>query len=245
MRPRIKLVTLNIELSRRLDTVIPFLQAQGADVICLQELVSADMPAFERALGMSGIYGYMAYEPQAATKEHPLPIVSVGIYTRLVFSDVRRDYIWGGGEEMPEKKRFTPDSSSKLLLSALFEKGGQTFRIGTTHFTWTADGKENPEQLRDLQTLLQHLSRFPGIVFCGDFNAPRGGAVFDAIAAKYRDNVPPKYESSLDPVLHRAPGLKLMVDGLFSTTHYGVSNVEMKCGISDHCALVADVARVG
>ena len=79
-------------------------------------------------------------------------------------------------------------------------------------------------------------------MLCGDFNAPRGGEIFGLLAQKYKDNVPQKYTTSIDGILHRAGPLPFMVDGLFSTPGYTVSHVEMVCGISDHCALIANVA---
>ncbi len=75
------------------------------------------------------------------------------------------------------------------------------------------------------------------------------------IAAKYKDNIPAEYVWSLDMGLHRAAngGLQegaaaqglpgLMVDGLFSTPEYTISDVRMHDGISDHCAIVAQVTK--
>ena len=120
---------------------------------------------------------------------------------------------------------------------------GQIFSISTTHFTWTPDGDANEYQRKDLENLMKILDGYKSFVLAGDFNAPRGREIFSAIAAKYKDNIPLEYVSSIDSNLHRAPGLKLMVDGLFSTPDYKVEDAELVCGVSDHCAIVAKISK--
>ena len=48
-----------------------------------------------------------------------------------------------------------------------------------------------------------------------------------ARAAHWHDNIPEGYTSSIDPALHKAGPLPLMVDGLFSTPDYRVVDVVM------------------
>ena len=79
------------------------------------------------------------------------------------------------------------------------------------------------------------------LVLCGDFNAPRGGEIFTRLATQSRDNVPSHYVTSIDPKLHRAGPLQLMVDGLFSTDGYRLSEVVLHNGVSDHCTITAVV----
>jgi|GEM_PF-5115909 hypothetical protein len=50
----IRFVSLNIERSKHLDLVIPFLQAQNADVVCLQELMDKKM--------VDGVFSTPEYE---------------------------------------------------------------------------------------------------------------------------------------------------------------------------------------
>lgn len=81
-------------------------------------------------------------------------------------------------------------------------------------------------------------------MLAGDFNAPRGGESFSAIAARYRDNIPPNYQTSIYAPLHRSgQDLELMVDGLFTTPGYRAENVELTSGMSDHYAIVADIEK--
>lgn len=119
-----------------------------------------------------------------------------------------------------------------------------TFRIGTTHFTWTPDGEADEVQRTDIESLFAVLEKQGDIIFTGDFNAPRGKEIFSRLAERYHDNVPSEYTTSIDSTLHRAGDLPHMVDGIFSTSGYAVQNVRMVCGVSDHCALVAEVRKV-
>ena len=60
---------------------------------------------------------------------------------------------------------------------------------------------------------------------------------------RFKDNIPLRYTTSIDPNLHRAGALELMVDGLFSTPGYVVSDVALHSGVSDHCAITCAISR--
>ena len=120
----------------------------------------------------------------------------------------------------------------------------QLYRVCTTHFRWTPDGEADDAQRTDMIALLSVLESLQDFVLVGDFNTPRGGDMFAELANRYKDNVPREFTSSLDPTLHRAAPLERMVDGIFTTPCYVVSDVEMISGISDHRALVANISRI-
>jgi endonuclease/exonuclease/phosphatase family metal-dependent hydrolase len=118
------------------------------------------------------------------------------------------------------------------------------FQFGCTHFTWTPDGNPNEAQRHDLAVLLDVLKKYPELVLCGDFNIPRASnELYRLLAERYTDHVPPEIHNSLDPQYHRKPSLVHMVDYIWSTPHYCVEGVRVVCGVSDHCAIVAEVSR--
>ena len=234
----LSLVSVNIEGDRHLDRVLPFLAERAPDVVCVQELFEKDVPHFESAIG-SGVFVPM-------TRHRPT-LQGIGIFS--VFLGRSQSFHYAGGSEdlvnfdttsMEARHR----TQRRVLLTAEITKDGVLFKIGTTHFTWTPDGEADEYQRADLAGLFTSLEHEDEIVFCGDFNAPRGKEIFSAIAARYHDNIPPHYTTSLDSALHRAGPLPYMVDGLFSTPGYAVTNVELVCDVSDHCAIVADIERV-
>ncbi len=240
---RVKLVSINVELNRHNDSVASFLARERPDVICLQEVLESEMPHYGETLGMEGRFEPMAlhqlpkFRGVAGLSETPFGLAIFSRYP-AVFSV---DYYCGSPNEIP-KMRDPLEPINRMLLSAKCEVGGRSFVIGTTHFTWTPDGSVSEAQRRDLGGLIAALARHPEVVLCGDFNAPRGGEVWSELASRYKDNIPIAYDSSLDPVLHRTRGTRrLLVDGLFSTPAYRVSEARLVEGVSDHKAVVGAI----
>lgn len=235
----LRLISLNIERAKHYDLVLPFLKAQTPDIVCLQEMLERDIPLFKEALGMDAVYAPMDWYP---AEEKPA-LMGIAIFSRFPIRDSRILYYAGNPQNIsPTQAQRTVNNFA--LLVADVEQSGSLYRIGTTHFLWTFDGSVSSEQREAFAKLLPLLEAEREIVFCGDFNAPRGGEIFSMLAKKYTDNVPSQYTTSIDGSLHRAGPLQHMVDGLFSTPAYQVSQVRMVCGVSDHCALVGEIQKV-
>jgi exonuclease III len=60
-----RLLSLNIEHSKHLGRLIPFLSEYKPDVVCLQELVASDIEAIQEQTGLA----YSHFVPMA---QHPL-----------------------------------------------------------------------------------------------------------------------------------------------------------------------------
>ena len=258
MSSALSLISLNIEGSKHLDLVLPFLRAREPDVVCLQELLSPDIPRFEQELGTSCFYSEMMNLPA----HHPLSgrqkpvMMGVGIFSRFPVTRSVRHYYHRGGHDaflFDETSTATKHKTQSCVLAVVeMEKDKGRYRIGTTHGTWIPDGQPDDFQRADTKALLEVLEQEGEIILCGDFNMPRGlsgqsGEMFGLLAARYKDNIPARYETSIDVNLHRrgkehAHELsERMVDGLFTTPAYEASNVELVPGVSDHFAIVASV----
>ena len=245
----LKLVSLNIELAKHLDLVRAFLEKEKPDIACLQEVHEADLKDFSKELEMEAAFGPMSLIGRGLEyTKPPFTPYGVGILSALPFQTVQLMY-YRGDEERAKKHVFdgTSRDAPHILLHVNVKKGSASFTIGTTHFMWTPDGNANDLQRRDLRSLFAILRQIPDIVLCGDFNAPRGKEIFNAIAERYKDNIPEHYTASIDVDLHRwgdrLRGEPLMVDGLFTTPQYRCSNVHLVGGVSDHLAIVAEVRR--
>jgi len=146
-----------------------------------------------------------------------------------------------------------PNALWRVLTSLETEIDGEWYRVVTTHFTRSDHAQFTSKQADDFKRMWLLLEDLGEFVLCGDFNSPRGGAqdedpnlgpnVFDTLSERLQDNIPPEVTSTIDPDLHRAPGLEIVVDGLFSTPTYQVESVSVVPGISDHQALVAEVSK--
>lgn len=240
----LSLISLNIQRSNHMDRVVPFLAEHQPDIACIQEVLEFDIPRIAEAL-QSDSYQYapMTLYPREGK---PVP-QGIAIFSRLPAPATRVRYYRSAPDQLKifdmttlEKKY---ETEGAMLLIADVEKNGTPFRIITTHFTWTPDGQPDGFQRRDLAAMLPLLDAEGDFVLCGDFNAPRGGEIFSALAARYHDNIPTQYTTSLDKDLHRAGHLDRMVDGLFTTPGYGASDVALVPGISDHCAIVGTIVR--
>ncbi len=155
---------------------------------------------------------------------------------------------YGGSEEIVEFVNGTvadkQETQQYVVALSDIEKDGVLFRVGTTHFTWTPkSGLPDDFQRKDMTGLLSVLEPLGDIILTGDFNAPRGGEIFGRLAERYTDTVPAHYTTSIDHKLHRSDPPELMIDGIFTSKGYTASNVEMVCGVSDHCALVATISN--
>lgn len=243
MAAPLKLIQLNIEIGKHLDVTVPFLEREQPDIVCLQELLEPHVEVFERAVG-KGVYAPMrkmqgSNEGAGIFSRHP--IVSSATY-------------WYGGNRGEVREydgtsyQHGFDSSSFLLLAAELDTPSGLYKVATTHFPVTEKGAATEYQRTSMEQLLAELAKQGEFVLTGDFNAPRGGEIFSKLAGIYKDNVPPQYKTSIDAKRHRngkdhaAELADKMVDGVFSTPHYTVTNVRLVDDVSDHCAIVAEVS---
>lgn len=248
----LSLVSVNIERSKHLQRVKPFLESARADVVCMQELMEYDVPFFEELLGTEC---HFAPETRHPAEGRPC-IMGNGIFSQLPVAAYAERYYHGSREEMHDFDFTNTDTKEKTEARVAsfidVEKDGTPFRIITTHFTWTPRGGADDYQRRDVKLLLDILAQAGEFVLTGDFNAPRmhegkPGEIFAAIAAAYKDNIPSNYETSIDPQYHRAPFDEIkdkMVDGLFTTPSYVASDVALHNGVSDHCGVTATISRL-
>ncbi len=235
----ITLLCLNIEGGMHLERVLPFLKQHSADVVCLQEVFKEDMPKLAAAIGCEG--HFVAMHTKSGVNEFSAEargVQGLAYFTALEHDPITIKFYVGTGTA-PE--HLHPDDEDRMLAFTTVRKDGESFTIGTTHFTWTPDGEANDKQRVALAKLLSFAPE--ELVLCGDFNAPRGREIFTKLAEHYTDNLPADVESTLDPKLHRKPGLQLAVDSIFSTKHYRVSDVQVIDGVSDHKALIGTISR--
>lgn len=243
----IRFASINIEGDMHRERVVSFLGDFKPDVVCFQELIESSVPFFERALGMKGYFvPVTVHNVRPFDSESPIGIYGVGLFSNNLVSDVKIDYYSGGIGNIPRFVRGHEGSTIwRALLRGTVSKNDERYTVAVTHFTWTSDGSTSDKQREDLKNLLAITEKSPDIILCGDFNAPRGEEIFGILAKKYKDNIPVEYVSSLDTELHRIGKVKqLMVDGLFTTPHYKVSEVKLSEGVSDHMAVTALISKI-
>lgn len=242
MANKIKVVSLNIENHKHLDLVIPFLKQSQPDIILLQEVFADDATLFEKELGLPILHAPQCLKTHFDPQVTQLTPWGVAILTKLPVINTSKTYYADYSDPLPVFNRQHPEEQSKVLLEATVEKDGQKYTFLNTHFTWTPKGLPTDKQREDLKKLLNALQTFPEFIFMGDLNAPRGTEVFDQITTLYKDNIPPSITTTIDKNFHKAGDLQYVVDALFTTPQYIAQNVTVTDGISDHCAIQADIS---
>ncbi len=238
-------VSCNIEGHRHLEErLIPFLQRVSPDIVSLQEVFAADMPRLSQVLNMPGFFVPMANITQQTVHHEPLGEWGLAQFSRVPIVAHSSVCYVGTSQVLPTFTPTNPNSMNRVLSWLVLNDGQQELVVATTHFTWSKNGSTSEEQLENLVALEKALDEhFQQGIFSGDFNAPRGDKVFSRLAERFKDNIPPQYTTSIDPELHKAGPLPLMVDGLFSTPEYELTNVELVSGVSDHQAIVATLTK--
>lgn len=240
----LRLISLNIERDKHLDLAVPFLKAESADVVILYELLEENISLFESALGAKCFFAPMTRYPTA----HGPALMGIGICTKLAGDFSVAQYAGNPGDLTDFIHEGNPANgirTAKYLLARVsVRKESETARILATHFPWTPDGHADDIQRASADALLALLDQEKEFVLCGDFNAPRGREIFEHFASRYHDNIPASYGTSLDGAIHRAGPLPYMVDVLFSTPGYRVSDVELRFGVSDHAAVIGAISKI-
>lgn len=235
----IKLLSLNIEHDRHLERVRAVIAEHAPDILCLQEVFESDCAELAAVGDYHAEFALSSYMPRstqpmdwgiAVLSRSPLESFKVTCYS-----------------EDPRVRIFAaPNDPRRLVVTAEIEHLGANYRIATTHFTWSEEGRISDEQVADFHRLQRVLADYSDYVLCGDFNAPRGREMFAQFTDRLGliDHLPPDISSTIDGNFHRAGDLNLAVDTIFATPHYRVSQVQVIDGVSDHKALVARINRV-
>lgn len=238
-----KLVTLNVEGDRHLDRFLAVLRELQPSIVCLQELFEVDVPRVVQELGMSE-YRYVPTMMITEENRVQFPLKGnwgVALLTKLQVKSWEVFYY----SQSSELRVFVePNDSIRAVIVATLSDGVDEYRVATTHFTWSPDGKPSELQRQDFARLKAILAQYPELILCGDFNAPRGGEMFSLFEQLYTDNVPQDVTTTIDNEWHYAKkDLQLVVDTIFSTPAYRVSNVQMLSGISDHLGVYGEVEK--
>jgi len=253
-----KILHLNIERDKHVKKVRKLLDGENPDVACFCEIYEKDAGRMASDFG----YGFV-FSPLVRTESGGLLGYAILSKVRILeASDIRYDDATSikiprvdPAQEMADGNR--PENRFSYYYSVLSAslKGGLT--VATTHFPVTdhsTPGLEDHvfDEMQDVKEVvktgnifgkfLEIIRELPSpLVFTADLNNARGEYMYDALAHELVDLVPRGIESTLDPELHRKKGLKLVVDTIMASPDVKVWDVNIREGVSDHKALVAEL----
>lgn len=236
---KIKIVSINIEQDRHFDRLIPFIVKEKPEILLFQEVFEADLMYLEKKFHMKSLFTPLSF----LKSEKNIKKLGLAIFSKFEFSEFKTYYYRGDPISIPIITVKEPEKMARALLMTKIVKNNIPFYFINTHFTWSPNATPNEMQHQDLKIMLKKLSEFSECILVGDFNSPRGKIIFDTLKSHYQDHIPHQTTSTLDKNLHAAGQLNLVVDGLFTTQRYYVKNIKIINGISDHCAILAEIIR--
>jgi len=124
---------------------------------------------YQKELVMHGVFAPMTWYPSDAFSP-AFNLQGIAILTPHAISNTKSSCYAGDPESIPTFKSHDATSYNHMLLVADITKDGQTYTIGTTHFTWTPNGEADDMQRKNLMALMRILDRILEFVLCGDFS---------------------------------------------------------------------------
>ncbi len=223
--------------------ILDFIYRKRLDVVLLQEVYEGSLEEIRNALGGQVVFSRMC-KLSLTDRAEEAEGWGVAIGSKNPILDSREDYYHGTRDDSSDIVLNNGLRSTSSLLQAGIKIGSERFNFATTHFTWHNQPQPSDEQLRDFAKLAYFLNDTPDMVLTGDFNSPRGYQIFDSIAQRYRDNIPPDIDTTMDTGVRPEATWKYVVDGFFTSEHYLASNVRLIQGLSDHKGIIGEVQRV-
>jgi endonuclease/exonuclease/phosphatase family metal-dependent hydrolase len=244
-----KLINLNVELDEHITRALPFIDREQPDVLCLQEASDSYSTAlFDRGYTVTKIAHVLKQTPDGEILTDYDMIATKSPHTAKC-----QYYYKPEGDLQFEDINNKRKTNRQGLVVATFRHHETDFTVATTHFTWTPEGAvPNAAQLSDMEEFLKIVETLPPHIMCGDFNIPRHhNPLYERLTAVYTDNIPQEYTSSMDKNLHRLGSdphkenlfTDFMVDYIFTKPPYVTKNVRLEFGVSDHAAVVCEVAK--
>ena len=240
-----KLISLNIEGDKHLPEVIRLLQQESADIVCLQEVFEADLEEIQEKVDLENV----EYVPLMKIESFPniaslAPKGKWGIAILSKNLPIKTDaFFYVGSDSNTPVFENSPNSNNRAVLVAQINIEGSLFTVATTHLTWAKATEVSTLQLKHADLILDYLNQFADFILCGDFNAPRELPTYKKLADRLIDHLPSTITSTIDPNLHRVKGLSLVVDSVFSTPHYSLTDMKVVSDVSDHKALIASILK--
>ncbi len=238
-----KLISLNIEGKKHFDKVLPFLDKENPDVICLQEA------PIEISSLLQGKGYKVSFLPITIMSDDVSNFPQGNIFASRL--DYTLDFYYYH-RSFDDITQFDPQRMGKTVSRVLLLAELKDTCIATTHFTWAPDGSiYTADQIDNIHKMFDFLDTKPPHVLCGDMNIPRKiNKLYEKeISPRYIDAVPDHYKSSLDKNLHRVGDnpekehlfKDFMVDYLLLKEPIKAKNVRLEFGLSDHAAIVSEI----
>jgi len=258
---KIKIIHLNIERNKHLETITKFFDSEKADLICICEASLKDTKNLAEKFGYEFVFSPLMdseegkYGSAILSRKPILESANLryddNLSNDLPFVIFNNDY--KNTDYKRPKDRFLYHYA--LLTITIKNDKDEKITISTTHFPVTdhfspglPDHVYNePSDIEELEHTRVLFDKFMSIIknistpliFTADLNNSRGEYVYDTLAHELIDLTPKDLISTIDPDLHYRRGLSLVVDTIMTSQNIQNGEVRVVSGVSDHKAIIA------
>jgi endonuclease/exonuclease/phosphatase family metal-dependent hydrolase len=239
-----KIISVNIQGNLQVERWIPWVKSESPDIFCLQEVYEDSFYQIQKEFGYYGEFYTMSIIPkefQSTIGKGTSDVWGLAMFSKTPIHAVQKTTYAGSPDDLTY--RWHDTCNRAVIVGMVTPEDGKTYPVATTHFTWSNEGLNTNIQYNDWKSLVSVLSPYTELLLCGDMNVPRGSPLATLMTESFKDCIPAKYDTSLDPVLHRAGHLKRMVDYLFIRGALKCDSIELVQGVSDHMGIVAQVTK--
>lgn len=171
-----KLLQLNIWMGYLLHSALDFIEHEDPDIICAQEVMSADMASslfdiYQTHEQLAALFPYQFFAPTYTFDAFGETIrYGNAIYAKFPFSDQRVDFTFGEYTEQQTFKNFQ-NNIRNLQRCTVTLPDGKTFSLANHHGYHDLNRDGTPEADSSMRRVAACLQETPApLLLCGDFN---------------------------------------------------------------------------
>lgn len=230
------------------DRIVHFLQSVPPTILAVQEVFAPDTDWLQENSNCQTATFLPNFEVAKPLSERipGVGLFGIALISSLSSPDVSAHYFTQDTYPCKPFVREQDYPTSRGVLTVTYAVGNRHLRVATTHFTWSPDGSNTPEQWDDWYRLSTILKQQEPDVILGDFNVPRGTDLASTLERTCGSKLPRSVQTTMDHQLHKDSRLPpRVVDYIFIPKNSQVKMVphslSVCSGVSDHCAIVCDI----
>lgn len=247
----IRVATLNTEGGQggpHRKSIVGFLHRENPTILAAQEVFAPDTSWLGQNWSSPAATFLPNFEVAVPLSPRIPEIGLFGIALISALPPIEQSQHYFTNEAFPGRPYVSEDyyPTSRGVLTVTYAVGNRQLCVATTHFTWSQDGSNTPEQWDDWSRLSKIFTQVNPDVILGDFNVPRGTDLAKTIERTCGSQLHQTIQTTMDHQLHKDPCLPpRVVDYIFIPKNSQVrmvpNSLRVCSGVSDHCAIVCDI----
>ncbi|MEK7065374.1 MAG: endonuclease/exonuclease/phosphatase family protein [Patescibacteria group bacterium] len=247
----IKLLQLNIEHGKRIETIVDYIRSGSFDIVCLQEVTSGKFSpmginTYEVLRNKTELDGQLA--PYVGFRGDVSSFFANATLWKRSYSLISSQVIWLKRYEEMTSVQMDFRKSPRSALAILFAIGEKKLMVVNTHLAWGPTPDDRVYQKNQAEKLYQWIKthRQDPFVLTGDFNLNPHTFTVGRLSS-LGNNLTKRFKitNTLNPRTHRVKALfpsGLPVDYIIADERLTIKKffVEEKVDLSDHLGLIVE-----